>query len=386
MKHLTAKPDVSMLAEPYRTVVAKALEKDPALRFPSAAEMLQPLPVPPLSGPGPLAYPGPLLGTLGAAWRLTAVTKNRSFAGSGTRSASSAPPGASPTSTPRRGSPSWLVALFVLTGRRAQLDADGHPAGDGLLRLPRRPRHRPGCSSAKCPATACGRLRACRSACGCRGGLPVGPIGASADPQAGPDGQIAGQASRQRLAELLGSMLAAALVAATMCLVMMIVAAYRGRRPPGRPDRLALEREHRGQLGRSHSREALGRSSRRGGPAAVRAPVGRAGRGTFCRGSACLPHLPAARPDGLLAGRPGPDQRAALPAPGELLHRRFAAAHGLPGLFRHAVPGSPLVASSGSACAGPASACGGSSFPRSWPEWWPRPGISRSRGSCGSPP
>ena len=29
MKHLTARPDVSMLAEPYRTIVAKALAKDP---------------------------------------------------------------------------------------------------------------------------------------------------------------------------------------------------------------------------------------------------------------------------------------------------------------------------------------------------------------------
>ena len=46
MKHLTAKPDVSMLAEPYRSVVARALEKDPALRFASAAEMLAALPPP----------------------------------------------------------------------------------------------------------------------------------------------------------------------------------------------------------------------------------------------------------------------------------------------------------------------------------------------------
>ncbi len=44
MKHLTAKPDVSMLAEPYREVVAKALEKDPERRYRSAAEMLSVLP------------------------------------------------------------------------------------------------------------------------------------------------------------------------------------------------------------------------------------------------------------------------------------------------------------------------------------------------------
>ncbi len=46
MKHLTAKPDVSMLSEPYRSVVARALEKDPALRFPTAEEMISALPAP----------------------------------------------------------------------------------------------------------------------------------------------------------------------------------------------------------------------------------------------------------------------------------------------------------------------------------------------------
>jgi hypothetical protein len=44
MKHLTAKPDVSRLAEPFQTVVARTLEKDPAKRFRSVAEMLAPLP------------------------------------------------------------------------------------------------------------------------------------------------------------------------------------------------------------------------------------------------------------------------------------------------------------------------------------------------------
>ena len=44
MKHLTAKPDVSMIAEPYRSVIARALEKDPALRFASAGEMMAALP------------------------------------------------------------------------------------------------------------------------------------------------------------------------------------------------------------------------------------------------------------------------------------------------------------------------------------------------------
>ena len=44
MKHLTAKPDLSPLAEPYRSVVARALEKDPDDRFRSVEEMLAALP------------------------------------------------------------------------------------------------------------------------------------------------------------------------------------------------------------------------------------------------------------------------------------------------------------------------------------------------------
>ncbi len=45
MKHLTAKPNVSMLPQPYRDVVARALEKDPELRFRSAGEMAAALPL-----------------------------------------------------------------------------------------------------------------------------------------------------------------------------------------------------------------------------------------------------------------------------------------------------------------------------------------------------
>jgi len=45
MKHLTAKPDVSMIAEPYQSVIARALEKDPDKRFSSVDEMLARLPV-----------------------------------------------------------------------------------------------------------------------------------------------------------------------------------------------------------------------------------------------------------------------------------------------------------------------------------------------------
>ncbi len=45
MKHLTAQPDLGNLAEPYRAVVARCLEKDPANRFQTVSEMLACLPV-----------------------------------------------------------------------------------------------------------------------------------------------------------------------------------------------------------------------------------------------------------------------------------------------------------------------------------------------------
>ena len=41
MKHLTAQPDVSSLAEPYRSVVARALEKDPTKRFATVGEFMR---------------------------------------------------------------------------------------------------------------------------------------------------------------------------------------------------------------------------------------------------------------------------------------------------------------------------------------------------------
>ncbi len=61
MKHLTADPDVSCLNEPFRGVVAQALQKDPAKRFKSVAEMAARLPRPlgaPLhAGPASAARP-----------------------------------------------------------------------------------------------------------------------------------------------------------------------------------------------------------------------------------------------------------------------------------------------------------------------------------------
>ena len=63
MKHLTAQPDVSRLAEPYRSVVGRALEKDPAKRFATVGAMLAYLPGgagrEPLVGLASSAHPTP---------------------------------------------------------------------------------------------------------------------------------------------------------------------------------------------------------------------------------------------------------------------------------------------------------------------------------------
>jgi serine/threonine protein kinase len=65
MKHLVGEPDLTLLAEPYRSVVARLLEKDPERRFPSVGEALNrllsqlpaaqagPEPAPTQSHPGP---------------------------------------------------------------------------------------------------------------------------------------------------------------------------------------------------------------------------------------------------------------------------------------------------------------------------------------------
>lgn len=44
MKHLTAQPNLSKVSEPYRSVIARALEKDPAKRFSNVGEMVALLP------------------------------------------------------------------------------------------------------------------------------------------------------------------------------------------------------------------------------------------------------------------------------------------------------------------------------------------------------
>jgi serine/threonine protein kinase len=57
MKHLTAQADVSALPEPYRTIAAKAMEKDPEKRYRSANEFLAALPQPSAVSPGTSRLP-----------------------------------------------------------------------------------------------------------------------------------------------------------------------------------------------------------------------------------------------------------------------------------------------------------------------------------------
>ncbi|TWT88852.1 Serine/threonine-protein kinase StkP [Pseudobythopirellula maris] len=58
MKHLTAEPDLGKLAEPFRTIVSKALAKDPTQRFGSVGELIAMLPG---SAPAAAAAPEPMV-------------------------------------------------------------------------------------------------------------------------------------------------------------------------------------------------------------------------------------------------------------------------------------------------------------------------------------
>lgn len=58
IKHLTAEPDLSQVSEPYRTVIGRALAKNPTQRWQSVAEMLQCLGVDPLAVLGGFGLPG----------------------------------------------------------------------------------------------------------------------------------------------------------------------------------------------------------------------------------------------------------------------------------------------------------------------------------------
>jgi hypothetical protein len=65
MKHLTAEPDLSRLTEPYRSVVARLLDKDPRNRYPGVQDLLAELPALDPAMPG--VFPGSV--AAGSPWQ-----------------------------------------------------------------------------------------------------------------------------------------------------------------------------------------------------------------------------------------------------------------------------------------------------------------------------
>ena len=239
MKHLTAEADVSMLAEPFRSVVAKALRKDPARRFRSVGEMLAGLPAPPLATAGdPALYPG--------AFRAVHIP------------ASSVQPVSVRPEEPILHS----VRQFIYQQRRAWSEARGTPQTRtvllvvGVLALAMT-------SSAWLPLVLPLLLvylfyRMIRElvllvSSGRSGpaGQPVAPLGAGvslvvppADPRPRPVAAweraapaLVLQPAGQRMAQWLGSLLVAAAVVLVVCLVMMLVEGYHSPLP--RPEEIA---------------------------------------------------------------------------------------------------------------------------------------------------
>ena len=83
MKHLTAEPDLSGVPQPYRSVIQRALQKDPEKRFSNVGEMVAALDNKPSAGtkPGPGVSPpnsGPsFLAGLNRKSRRTALHRRR---------------------------------------------------------------------------------------------------------------------------------------------------------------------------------------------------------------------------------------------------------------------------------------------------------------------
>lgn len=220
MKHLTATPDLGMLRDPYRAVIARALEKDPARRFQSVAEMLHALP------PAPLSLSGLLSGT-GVGSTLTPPIRVR---GSEEPVLRWARQSAGQLRTAWRqsnlGTPARTVlvavGLFVLLASAASwmpmvvllLMVYGvyRAVRAAVLWWRPEPKGPPPIPTASPPPAAWHQ--------------PAAPP-ARPDPAA----ILRARPTRVKFAELLGSMLASAVVAATMCLMMTILAVYRGHTP-----------------------------------------------------------------------------------------------------------------------------------------------------------
>jgi hypothetical protein len=236
MKHLTATPDVSRLAEPFRSVVAKALAKDPDKRLRSVHELLAALPQPAtqqvLVNPAatkPRAVPAPAVerelvaaqvvqeseepvmrvlgqayGELRQSWRsanLNTPTKVLLLVGGVYMLVSY--------------SPFWMPSVFVLAMayvvylviRSIVLAAS--PAKAVAIAPPRPP--------------AAPRMAEARPA---RTPLPAVPAPRPLPPRRPISPArfvLPARSAREKLTELLGSMLLASLVAAVLCVVMALL-------------------------------------------------------------------------------------------------------------------------------------------------------------------
>jgi serine/threonine protein kinase len=255
MKHLTATPDVSMLYEPFRSAVVRALEKDPARRFQSVGEMLHALP------PAPLATSGILSGVgMSAAqslppqapgqeesvlrWMRQSVGQFRTALREGVSVARSQTP---PPHSQEEPILRWIrqsVGQLRAAWRESKLGAPARTLvlAVGLFVLV-------ASAGSWLPMVVLllmvyGMYRVVRAGVRWWRPEPKGPPPLPAAgpavatwhqpapaPRPDPRALLRARPTRVKVRELLGSMLAAALVAATMCLMMTILAAYRGRAP-----------------------------------------------------------------------------------------------------------------------------------------------------------
>lgn len=275
MKHLTTPPDVSMLPKPFGTVVARALEKDPARRFASVEEMAAALPPP---GPPEVrsraalgdagrgtapTLPGEPTSTGGTAGQWLADEPIFRWLGGLGRKAARAwnQSQNAPLKVAVLGAGLLLLVVFAQGLLPIAVMALVFYAAYAMLRailamvLPREPRPglapgpHPSADSPE-PAAACEPLYGPPPLPGSGPPLGTGPGASSGSAAATPSRPCSpyGQATRglprpqpreavglkplrPRVADLLGSMLAAAPVVLVMTVVMVLVHGFRGWEP-----------------------------------------------------------------------------------------------------------------------------------------------------------
>lgn len=256
MKHLTALPDVSMLAEPFRSVVTKALEKDPEKRYHSVGEMLAALPQPLRSSVH--AIPSISAGAGVGAAAANAATEPYVMASPVAEGSSDEPIWRAVRQFARRLHDAWsesnlntLTKIVLLTVGLFVFLATAHglvPVGIVLLTLygvywivrtivlalsppvpqplaapaprPSPPPFSPRPYAAPSPAVP-PKLHA----------QPARPASRWQRRRERAMQPLIVKPLRERVAELVGSLLGSALVALTMCLVMVILASYRSATP-----------------------------------------------------------------------------------------------------------------------------------------------------------